>query len=310
MEKLDEYFNNIISNKEFIKWKDVSGAIVEPTLIEIRKKLEQYPNFEFISPLHYSENNILKLTIEGDHGGSNTDCEAFDKLQRYSKLIMRLLFRWMFNSRFSEVIAKRFKLQDFGLDCYKIQSVSSIVRYMTDFTECLKNDFFRILHKIPLDRQLTAIDEICKIMSPDTPAIELQHLVYLSVSDVHLDEMQHDFRKVLGPVYFSDYIQNIINARLFALSSVQERDIEERKEKLFGMGLEILRFRVEASNGQKVAQAGLVKQICYLETENDFDIFVMFGKTFKKYSLFKCLFNRNRQSNGFKLFFDVACHLM
>lgn len=275
----------------------------------IRKKLEQYPNFEFISPLHYSENNILKLTIEGEHAVSNTDCEAFDKLQKYSKLIMRLLFRWMFNCRFSEVIAKRFKLQDFGLDCYKIQSVSSIVRFMTDFTECLKNDFFRILHKIPLDRQLTIIEEISKIMSPTTTQIELRQLIYLSTSDVHLDEMKKDFRAVLNPVYFSDFIQSIINAKLFTLSSAQEKEIEERKEKLLGTGLEVLRFRVDSGNGQKVAQAGLVKQVCYFQTGNDFDIFAMFGKTFKKYSLYKCLFNRNRQINGFKLLFDVISSL-
>jgi hypothetical protein len=268
--------------------------------------LAQYPDFELVSPLHYSEINRLKLTIEGYHAKANTDCEAFEKLPRYSKLVMRVLFRWMFNARYSEVVVKRFRLHDFGLDCYKIQSVSSIVRYLTDFTECLKNDFFRILNKIPLDRQFAIVEEISKILSPDSTELELRGLSYLSLSDVHLEDVKNDFRGILKTTFFSDFIQNVYHSRLFAQGNINDKEIEERKEKIFGMGLEVLRFRSEGGNGTKVAQTGVVKQICYLETSNDFDLFLLLGKTFKKYSLFKCLFNRNRQSGGFRLIFDVG----
>jgi hypothetical protein len=306
MAKLEEYFQGIISNTAFIRWKDVSEALVGPSIAEIRKKLEKYPNFEFISPMHYGENNILKLTIEGSHGKPNTDCEAFEPLTRYNKLIMRLLFRWMFNYRFSDIISKRFQLQDFGLDCYKIQSVSSIVRFMTDFNECLKNDFFRILHKLSLPRQIIAIEEIMKILSSKTTEADLRELTYLSYSDVHLNEMKYDFKEVLKPAMFSEFIDDVVNSRLFSLGDVHDKEIEERKEKLFGNGLEVLRFRVDNGSGGKVPQAGLVKGVCYLETADDYDFFVLMGKTYKKYSLFKCLFNRNRHSNGFRLVFDVG----
>lgn len=254
--------------------------------------------------MHYSENNILKLTIEGSHAKPNTNCESFESLARYSKLIMRLLFRWMFNSRFAEVISKRFKLEDFGLDCYKIQSVSRIVRFMTDFSEFLKNDFFRILHKLQMGKQLQVIEEIVKILSTKTTEADLRGLTYLSYSDIHLEDMKENFKDILRPAFFSDFIEDVVNARLFSLGNHHDKDIEEKKEKLFGSGLEILRFRMD-SGGQKAVQAGLVKGVCYLETVIDYDIFVFLGKTFKKYSLFKCLFNRNRHVNGFRLIFDV-----
>jgi hypothetical protein len=255
--------------------------------------------------MHYSENNILKLTIEGSHAKPNTDCEAFEPLNKYNKLILRLLFRWMFNARFIEVVSKHFKLEDFGLDCYKIQSVSSIVRFMTDFSEFLKNDFFRILHKLPMSRQVIVIEEIIKILSIKTTEADLRNLTYLSYSDIHLDEMKYNFKDVLKPAFFSDFIEDVVNARLFALGNVHDKDIEEKKEKLFGSGLEILRFRVDGGNSQKVPQQGLVKGAVFLETITDYDIFIFIGKTFKKYSLFKCLFNRNRHVNGFRLVFDV-----
>lgn len=310
MSTLEEYFQSIISNTTFIRWADISKTVVCRAIKELQKKMEMYPNFEFISPMHYSENNILKLTIEGSHAKRNTDCEAFETLGRYSKLILRLLFRWMFNTRFSEVVSKRFKLEDFGLDCYKIQSVSSIVRFMTDFSECLKNDFFRIMHKLSLHRQFNAIEEIVTILSSKTTETELRGLTYLSYSDIHLDEMKNNFKDVLKPAFFSDFIEDVFNARLFSLGNVHDKETELKKEKLFGNGLEILRFRVEGNNGTKVPMGGLVKGVGYLETLNDFDIIVHVGKTFKKYSLFKCLFNRNRHVNGFRLIFDVElCNL-
>jgi hypothetical protein len=301
MTKVEEYFAGIISNKALILWKDLSESIIGPSVKAIKAKLESYPNFEFISPMHYNENNILKLTIEGAFVKGSTNCEAFERMTKYSKLIMRILFRWIFNTRFTEIVAKRFQLQDFGLDSYKIQSVSSIVRFMNDFTECLKNDFFRILHKLSQSRQLLVVDEISKILSSKTSELELRSLIYLSSSDVHLEEMKMDFRAILKPQYFADFIENTIHTRLFTLTKDTNKDTEEKKEKLFGSGVEILRLKSESSNQGNKTSFGLIRFVTVVSVNNDYELVVLLSKSYKKYSLYRLLFNRNRTQDGFRL---------
>ena len=301
--KIEEYYTGIVSNKALILWKDVSEAVVLPAVEAIKKKLELYPNFEFISPMHYNENNQLKLTIEGAFTKGSANCETFDRLNKYSKLIMRILFRWIFNSRFTGVVAKRFVLQDFDLDSYKIQSVSSIARFMTDFTESLKNDFFRTLHKLSQSRQLLVVDEIGKILSSKTSELELRSLIYLSISDIHLEDMKSNFREILKPQFFADFIENTIFTRLFTISRETSKETEEKKEKLFGPGVEVLRLKGEA-NGQMGKTIGLVRGVTIISTGNDFELFILLSKTYKKYSLYKLLFNRNRSQDGFRLVKD------
>ena len=265
-------------------------------------KLESYPNFEHISPMHYNENNILKLTIEGAFVRESTNCETFVKMTKHSKLILRTLFRWIFNRRFAGIISKRFLLTELGLESYRVQSVSSIVRFTKDYTECLKNDFFRILNKLNISKQLSILDEIRVILSVSSTSNDMRNLVYLSQNEIHLDKMTMNFHEIAKPQYFIEFIENVTFTKLFTLSRNKEiNEIEERKQKIFGHGVEVLRFRLDLRGGAGSA----IRGVGFLQSSNDFDIFILFNKTLKKYSLFKCLFNRMRQNNGLKLLQDV-----
>ena len=300
---LEEYFANIINNTAYVPWETVNQKVIGPSIQAIGKKLDEYPNFELISPMHYNENNVLKLTIEGAFVKGSTNCETFERMPKHSKLILRTLFRWIFNKRFADIISRRFMLSDLGVESYRVQSVSSIIRFTKDYTQCLKNDFFRILHKLNLNKQLTIVDEIRKILSPESTDSELRSLSYLSYSEVHLDKMVMNFKEILKPLEFADFVENVVFTKLFTINRNPEfKEIEERKEKLFGSGIEVLRYRLDTKNGS----SGYIRGISVLQTETDYDIFILFHKSFKKYSLYKCLFNRLRQVNGYKLVHDVA----
>ncbi len=227
---LEEYFANIINNTAYVPWETVNQKVIGPSIQAITKRLDEYPNFELISPMHYNENNVLKLTIEGAFVRGSTNCETFERMQKHSKLILRTLFRWVYNKRFADIISRRFMLSDLGVESYRVQSVSSIIRFTKDYTQCLKNDFFRILHKLSLPRQLMIVDEIRKILSHESTDSDLRSLNYLSYGEVHLDKMAMNFKEILKPLEFAEFVENVVFTKLFTINrSLEHRDIEERK---------------------------------------------------------------------------------
>lgn len=272
----------------------------------IGEKLAMYPEFGNISPQHYNESNLLKLAIEGAGDIQITNCEGFGRLESFGKLPLRLLFRWMFNKAFTDMMLFSFKQgQDDPMSSKSI-SIDSLVKYMQVYTESLKNDFFRLLNRVSMARQLLLIEEIIKLIAPKTSLLDLNSLSQISPKDIHLDEMKLNYRDLINVKYFIDYLENLSTTRIFGLSKPGDSSsIHDHKANTIPNGIEVLRFKVDTNSAMKFFQSGLIKGLVWLGSSTDYDVFLIVQKQIRRFSLFKCLFNRMRQNNGTRLLHDV-----
>lgn len=243
------YLGKVI-NDSFVSWKDLWEKVYKNCLININARINKdYPNFNLKNPRHYLDLDALKKLFEAEDGDHNskieTDCEKFQELKGPSKIILRTVFRWMFNDHFMCQISKNFKLegQNMGLHQTMTMTMSSLYELIQEYSLYQKNDFFKFLSEFKVSEQNEISNELGEQLRYDCN-INMLNQYYLDPKvDLHIDLIKQDFRKLLNTPHYVQIIKDIITLKLFVFpNDSNDSKIKKLKKGVFGDGIEVFLF--------------------------------------------------------------------
>lgn len=296
------YLSIVRENRIYASWKLFHFSIVIENVASIYKKLDSYPEFYYIAPSHYNDDNILRQVFEGIRVKC-IDCELFPELPNYSKILLRTLFRWYFNNECKNIFESFFKLESKlrFISSYQTQGIASLRSFVSEYSLYLKNDFFHILSLFDILRQIQILKEIKQLIGID--AFEKNggygHFEILNPLDIHFDKINCALSTELTPGKVIRQIEEVVYLRLFTIRN-QDHDlmIEQEKKEVIEKGLEIVKMKEDSRSTILSPQ---FRSISILKDHFNIGIVIQTSKTIVEYDLFSCLFGKLRQNNGLRL---------
>lgn len=252
IEEIRKFMDKVRKNKEYFSWQKFEPLLIKKHVKKLRNIIENLPQFRFISPSHYNESNNLRIAIEGVVK-TERDFEDFKELRSISKVLLKILFKWMFNHEFKNIYEANFKIEYIlDINSYKIQSVASLRAYVNEYSTYLKDDFMRTFSCLRTSDQVKIAKEITEIFKPGEKNLTMmaREFTILTEEDVKEYEVKSEYNKAINVSYFMNKIQEMAYFNLFSCRNYENDEIiEQEKKKILGRGIEILKYKLEKQTG-------------------------------------------------------------